>query len=143
MAPPNHIEVLLVEDNAADVVLIRRALAGEPFPITIHVAADGEQAVDMLTARCCDPDLVILDLNLPKLSGLSLLERIRPQVPVVVFSSSTCSDEIRRSFELGVRDFVTKPSDLESFGREISYIVRRWGAGAGGSGNGNGVVFDG
>jgi DNA-binding response OmpR family regulator len=137
-----HIEVLVVEDNAADAFLIRKALAREPFPITIHVAADGDQAMEMLIARRCDPDLVILDLNLPKLSGLSLLERTRPHVPVVVFSSSARSDEIQRSYELGVRDFVTKPHDLDSFKREVSYIVRRWGTDAEESDNGKGAVFD-
>jgi DNA-binding response OmpR family regulator len=138
----NRIEVLLVEDNAGDVHLIRHALDTEPFPITIHVAADGEQAMQMLATRRCAPDLVILDLNLPNVSGLALLERSRPQVPVVVFSSSTSPDEIQRSFELGVRDFITKPCDLDSFKRVVSYIVRRWGVGFKDSGSGNGAVFE-
>lgn len=81
----------------------------------------------MIAARQLDPDLVILE-NLPKLLGLSLLARYHPYVPVVVFSSSTNQDDIQRSFQLGVKDFVPKPSDLESYKRVVSYIVRRWGA---------------
>jgi len=126
VTPLKHIEVLLVEDNAGDVSLIRQVLAGEPFPITVHLAVDGEQAMKMLEAGRYAPDLVILDLHLPKVSGLSVLERSRSHVPVVVFSSSESREEIQRAFELGVRDFVTKPHDLESFRRIVSYIVRKW-----------------
>lgn len=66
----NRIEVLLVEDNAGDVHLIRHALDTESFPVTIHVAADREQAMQRLATRRCALDLVILDLNLPNVSGL-------------------------------------------------------------------------
>jgi CheY-like chemotaxis protein len=140
VALPKHVEVLLVEDNAVEVRLIRQVLAGEPFPVTIHVAVNGEEAMGMLTARRCDPDLIILDLNLPKLSGLSLLEAIRPRVPVVVFSSSVSPQDMKRSFELGVSDFVPKPDDLDSFKRVVSYIVRRWGSGTEYNGNSSGFV---
>ena len=123
---PNSIKVLLIEDNVADIALIREALAGEPIPVTLHVAKDGEHAIEMLAAGQFEPDLVILDLNLPKVSGLSFLERYHPHVPVVVFSSSTNQDDVQRAFQLGVKDFVPKPSDLESYKRVVSYIVRRW-----------------
>ena len=122
------VELLLVEDNAGDILLIRHALANEPYPVSIHVAVDGKQALQILAARQFDPDLIILDLNIPKLSGLSVLECSRPRVPVVVFSSSLSPSEMQRSFELGVRDFIVKPHDLESFRREVSYIVRKWGS---------------
>ena len=123
-----HIAVLLVEDNTGDVFFIRQALASEPFPITVHVASDGEKAIQMLATRGRDLDLVILDLNIPKVSGLSVLERSRPHMPVVVFSSSKSDDEIRRCFELGARDFVPKPHDLESYTRAVSYIIQKWGS---------------
>jgi CheY-like chemotaxis protein len=125
---PKPIELLLVEDSPGDILLIRQVLAREPIPISIHAAVDGKQASDILAAGQFQPDLVILDLNLPKVSGLSFLERYHPHVPVVVFSSSTNPDDIQRSFQLGVKDFVPKPSDLESYKRVVSYIVRRWGA---------------
>src|SRR5215469_13377991 len=123
------IEVLLVEDNAGDILMVKQALAGERYPISIHVAIDGKQAVDMLSEKRFDPDLMILDLNLPKLDGLSLLERNRPGVPVVVFSSSTRPNDIQRSFELGVKDFIPKPLDIDEYSRVVSFIVRRWGGG--------------
>ena len=108
--------------------MVKQALAGERYPVSIRVAVDGKQALDMLSHRHFDPDLVILDLNLPKLDGLSLLERTHTDVPVVVFSSCNSANDIQRSFELGVRDFVQKPLDADEYLQVVSYIVRRWGA---------------
>jgi len=64
------IEVLLVEDSAGDVLLMKQALAEEPVPINIHVALDGKQAVEMLSQGLFTPSVIVLDLDLPKLSGL-------------------------------------------------------------------------
>jgi CheY-like chemotaxis protein len=119
-------EILLVEDNAGDALLIRETLAVESMPINLHVATDGEEGIQMLTSRRFEPDLVIVDLNLPKVSGLSFLEQCGIEAPVVVFSSSRDPEYIRRAYELGVKDFVVKPSDLADYTREVSYIVRRW-----------------
>jgi two-component system, chemotaxis family, response regulator Rcp1 len=121
------IELLLVEDNAGDILLIRQALAGESFPISIHVAVDGKQAIQILAARQFNPDLVILDLNIPKLAGLSVLEGIEPDVPVVVFTSSSSPLDRQCSFELGAKDYVQKPTDLREYMRQVSQIVRTWG----------------
>jgi DNA-binding response OmpR family regulator len=118
------IELLLVEDNAGDILLI---LAGESFPISIHVAVDGKQAIQILAARQFNPDLVILDLNIPKLAGLSVLEGIEPDVPVVVFTSSSSPLDRQCSFELGAKDYVQKPTDLREYMRQVSQIVRTWG----------------
>ena len=121
------VEVLLVEDNAGDILLIRQALAGEHFPISIHVAVDGKQAMQMLAARQFEPDLVILDLNIPKMSGLSVLECTQPEVPVVVFTSSSDPLDRQCSFDLGVKDYVEKPTDLREYVQQVSQIVRTWG----------------
>lgn len=119
------IEVLLVEDSPADVFLIRYALAKELTPFRLHVARDGLEAIEML--KSIDADLIILDLKLPKISGLSVLEETHPHVPVVVFSASTSPVDIQRSFELGARDFVPKPTDLDAYSRLVAYIVNKWG----------------
>jgi len=121
-------ELLLVEDNPGDILLIRQILLEEPFPVRVHVALDGEQALQMLVEKQFEPDLVILDLNLPRVSGLSLLARCRFErpIPIVVFSSSSSPDGERRSLELGAREFVQKPSDLQEFARRVAHIVRDW-----------------
>ena len=121
------VEVLLVEDNAGDILLIRQALGREPFPISIHVAVDGKQAMQMLDARQFEPDLVILDLNIPKVSGLSVLECTQPEVPVVVFTSSSNPQDRQCSFDLGAKDYVQKPTDFGEFVQQVSKIVRTWG----------------
>ena len=122
------VEVLVVEDNAGDILLMKQALARESFPISIRVALDGKQAVQMLAARNFHPDLVILDLNLPKMDGLSVLECTSPYVPVVVFTSSSSSADRRAAFELGVVEYVQKPSDLKEYTSVVIQIVRNWAA---------------
>jgi len=117
-------EVLLIEDSPGDVLIVRQALAGES--IRVRVALDGEQAVQIMSEGDFRADMVILDLNLPKLSGFSILQRTRPTVPVVVFSSSSNPLDRQRSLELGAREFVQKPSDLDEYRCAVSNIVRRW-----------------
>jgi len=124
MAKP--VEILLVEDNAGDILLVRQALADEQFPINLHVAMDGKQAVQILAARQFQPDLVILDLNIPKISGLSVLECSQASIPVVVFSSSNSPQDRQCAFELGAKDFVQKPTDLTVYGQVVSQMVRNW-----------------
>jgi CheY-like chemotaxis protein len=129
MRSTKPVEVLLVEDNAGDILMVKQAVAKERYPVSIRVAVDGEQAIEMLSRRHFDPDLVILDLALPRVDGLTVLERSHPEAPVVVFSSSTNPDEVRRSFELGVRDFIPKPLDIDQYTRIVAYMVRKWGVG--------------
>ena len=124
MAKP--VEILLVEDNAGDVLMVRQALSEERFPINLHVAMDGKQAVQILAERHFQPDLVILDLNLPKMSGLSVLECSQSGIPVVVFSSSDSPADRQCAFELGAKDFVQKPTDLDVYGQVVSEMVRHW-----------------
>jgi CheY-like chemotaxis protein len=120
------VEVLLVEDNPGDILLIHQTLARERFPTSVHVAVDGEQAVQILAARQFEPDLVILDLNIPKVSGLSFLEQCRADLPVVVFTSSSNPQDRRCAFELGVTEFIQKPTDLQAYTQVVSQMVRNW-----------------
>src|ERR1700722_4053568 len=109
-------EILLVEDNAGDAVLIRQILADASVPVNLHIVRDGEQALTMLSDADFQPALIILDLNTPRISGSVLLERWKAQkVPVVVFSSSLNDAERTRAMELGAREFVQKPTDVEAF----------------------------
>jgi len=105
--------------------MVRQALAGEP--IRVRVAVNGEQAIQIMTASDFEADVVILDLNIPKVSGFSVLQRTRPTVPVVVFSSSSNPLDRQRSLELGAREFFQKPSDLDEYRKTVSSIVRTWG----------------
>jgi DNA-binding response OmpR family regulator len=121
------LEVLLVEDNTGDAIIIRQALYECPVPVHLHIARDGEQALLMLTNPYFKPDLIILDLKIPKITGTALLRRWRVgTTPVVIFSSSSNPTEKVRSIALGAREFVSKPMDLDEFTDAVRGIVERW-----------------
>lgn len=117
----------MIEDNAGDATLIRQAVYYCSLPVRVHIARDGEQALVMLTDPHPQLDLIILDLNIPKISGTALLGRWKTETtPVVVFTSSTNPAEQERCLALGARDFVSKPMDLQDFGEAVCKIVEKW-----------------
>ena len=120
----NPIEVLVVDHNITDIFLIRQALAEEPYPINIRVAPSAQRGCQMLADKRCQPDLVILDLSLR--SGLSVLESADIYIPVVVFTSAPTSAEQCLAFELGVVDYVEKPSHPSEFVEAVCRMVREW-----------------
>jgi DNA-binding response OmpR family regulator len=124
------IELFVIEDNVGDTVLIRQVVAECQIPIRLRIARDGEQALQMLAdPEYYKPDLIILDLNVPKVSGTAFLQRYqRKEVPVVVFSSSQNEAEIRHAMDLGAKEFVQKPIDLENFTAAVHGIIDRWTA---------------
>jgi len=120
-------DILLVEDNAGDAVLIRQILTESPVPVHLHIARDGEQALLMLKDALFRPSLIILDLNIPRISGLVLLERWRSiNIPIVVFSSTANDKERARVLELGAREFVQKPNDIDNYIKVVSSIIHRY-----------------
>jgi len=120
-------EVFLIEDNPADVLLTRQALSKYPVPLKIRVAKDGEQALTTLRTPECKPNLIILDLNMPKVDGHTVLERYHSQdVPVVIFSSGGNEIEIQRALALGAREYVKKPLGFRPFVDAVCGIVDRW-----------------
>jgi DNA-binding response OmpR family regulator len=112
----NPSEVLLVEDNAGDALLIGQALSEYPRPVHLRIARDGEQALQILEEPGFTPDLVILDLNIPRISGHALLASYQLHAtPVVVFSAYHNEAHRDRVLSLGAKDFVQKPLDLDDF----------------------------
>ncbi|MEU4131306.1 response regulator [Streptomyces wuyuanensis] len=119
------IEVLLVEDDPGDELMTREAFEDNKIGNTLHVVRDGEQALDFLYRRGAHqdaprPDLILLDLNLPKYDGRQVLERIKADsdlthIPVVVLTTSAAEEDILRSYQLHASAYVTKPVDLEQF----------------------------
>src|SRR5579864_6692447 len=117
------LDVLLVEDNAGDALLTSQTLANCSVPVKLHIARDGEQALMMLTDPDFQPALIILDLNIPRVSGSAFLERMsRKEIPVVVFSSSWNETEIEHVLVQGARDFVQKPTELDAFAEAVCGI---------------------
>jgi CheY-like chemotaxis protein len=119
------IEVLLVEDDPGDVLLIREAFEFNKLHNNLNVVSDGEQALAYLRnegeyARALRPDLVLLDLNLPRKDGREVLaevktdERLRA-IPVVVLTTSEAEEDVLKSYELHANAYVTKPVDFDRF----------------------------
>src|SRR4029077_16440866 len=134
-------QVLLVDDNPADVVLAREAWAGGKHRSHISNVQDGEEALAFLHrigqhADALRPDLVILDLNLPKKDGRAVLAEAKTDktlrtIPVVVFSTSRSTLDIARSYELGANCYVHKPGNLEDYFLAMRSIEEFWfGAGS-------------
>ncbi|MFF7157224.1 response regulator [Streptomyces sp. NPDC008139] len=123
--PVQPIEVLLVEDDAGDELMTREAFADNRIGNTLHVVRDGEEALDFLYRRgahqdAVRPDLILLDLNLPKYDGRQVLEVIKGDrdlvmIPVVVLTTSATEEDILRSYKLHANAYVTKPVDVEQF----------------------------
>jgi len=117
-AKPRTFEILCIEDNPGDVRLVEMILEDIPIPHHLSVARDGVQALQQLRdATTPKPDLVLLDLNLPKISGLEFLERVRKDdtlhiLPVVILSSSAARGDLERAAALGVKAYFRKPEDL-------------------------------
>jgi DNA-binding response OmpR family regulator len=121
-------EVLLIEDNAGDALLVGQALGESNAAIHLNIARDGEQAMQILGEPDYKPDLIILDLNIPKLSGYAVLASypLRKTTPVVVFSASENEADIDRAFSLGAREFIHKPMDLDEYKSAVSGVVQKW-----------------
>jgi CheY-like chemotaxis protein len=124
----NPIELLVVDDNAAETVLLLYALEDCPRPINFHFAKDGVEGLQLLQERTFD--LVILDLNLPGLSGYDVLRHHRPKnVPIVMFSVSSNPEDAKRSLELGACEFVQKPIRLEAYKHAVLTMIEKWAVG--------------
>ena len=130
------IEILLVEDNPADVRLTVESLKEGKVCNILHVAEDGEEAISFLQkkGKYADkprPDLIILDLNLPKKSGHEVLAEIKGddklrRIPVVVLSASKAEEDIHRSYGLHANCYITKPVDLDQFIHVIKTVNSFW-----------------
>jgi CheY-like chemotaxis protein len=121
------VQILLVEDNAGDVLLVSQALAECPVQANLTIARDGEQALAVLSQPDFKPALIILDLNIPKLPGHKLLQRYDANnTPVIVFSSSWNDIDLDRAFALGVREYVHKPMDLDAFKTAVCRMIQKW-----------------
>jgi CheY-like chemotaxis protein len=131
--------VLLAEDDPGDQELTRRALQEDVLRTTLYVVSDGEEAMDFLLRRgdyddpaaAPRPDLLLLDLNMPKLDGRQVLQQIRKdeglrRLPVVVLTTSKQEEDIIRSYDVGCNSFITKPVDIGAFMRTVREMGSYW-----------------
>jgi two-component system response regulator len=130
------IEILLVEDNVGDARLVQEAIKESKLYNNLHHVIDGEQALDFLYQRNGfedrpRPDLMLLDLNMPKLDGRQVLAKVKQddmlrQIPVVVLTTSSSDEDIIRSYDLHANCYITKPVDFEQFIKVVQSINKFW-----------------
>jgi two-component system, chemotaxis family, response regulator Rcp1 len=130
------IEILLVEDNPGDVDLVKEALSEAKMKNELHVVMDGEEAMKFLRhqdkyADAPMPDLILLDLNLPKKSGREVLEEIKTDpelgvIPVVILTSSKEEEDIVKSYKMHANCYITKPVNFDQFLKVVKSIEEFW-----------------
>jgi CheY-like chemotaxis protein len=130
------IDILLVEDNRADVRLTIEALKEAKIANRLTVVADGEEAMDFLRrqgghANALVPDLILLDLNLPRKDGREVLQEVKAdqelrRIPVVVLTTSQAEEDVLRAYDLHANCFITKPVDFRQFMKVIRSIEEFW-----------------
>jgi len=140
MPPANQtqrpVNLLLVEDNPADVRLTEEALKQGEVAVNLNVASDGVEAVDFLRQRgkfreAPRPELILLDLNLPKKSGREVLSEIKcdpdlRRIPVVVMTTSTAEQDVEKAYHLNANCYVAKPIELDDFFEVVRSIEDFW-----------------
>jgi two-component system, response regulator len=139
ITPADPVEILLVEDNPNDVELALHALRKNNLTNRVEVVRDGEEAIDFIFGKGANsngrrherPKLILLDLKLPKVDGLEVLERLKSDpesrsIPVVVLTSSREESDIVKSYELGVNSYIVKPVDFEQFTEAVRQLGLYW-----------------
>ena len=131
-----QIEILLVEDNPGDARLTQEAMRAAKMTNVLHVVEDGEQAMEFLRRRsrfkdAPRPDLILLDLNLPKRDGRSVLAEVKTdpdlrRIPVVVLTTSRSEEDVMQAYDMHANAYVTKPVNLEKFMRIVALIDEFW-----------------
>ncbi len=134
-----EVDILLVDDNVQDVELTLRALRHHKLASRIHVAHDGEQALDFMFCRNAfagrafdaPPKVVLLDLKMPKVGGIEVLRALRADprtraTPIVILTSSREQRDIVEGYQLGVNAFIQKPVDFDQFDRVIEQLGKFW-----------------
>jgi CheY-like chemotaxis protein len=129
---PKTVKVLLVEDSEADVELVREAIENGKSNINLNVVRDGEEAMDYLRRlgrfkNAVRPDLVLLDLNLPKKDGREVLREVKADseigmIPIVVLTTSSVDEDILKSYQLHANAYITKPVEFDSFIKIVNQV---------------------
>lgn len=135
-APGRSCRIRIIEDNPGDVWLARQAIGETSFRADVDAVEDGQEALDDLRKVPWEtgggpPDVILLDLNLPRLDGREFLSRLRARegwkaIPVIVWTTSRAEKDIRQAYELHANCYVTKPAGLDDFLSTIRSVLNFW-----------------
>lgn len=130
------IEILLVEDDPGDVELIKESIRDSKIRLNLNVVSNGDDAIKFLKKEgdfneSQEPDLIILDLNLPRRSGMEVLGEVKgnedlKHIPIIVMTTSDQDTDIIKSYKLGANSYVTKPLGIDQFAKIVSSIENFW-----------------
>jgi two-component system response regulator len=130
------VDVLLIEDSVNDADLVKEAIESGKKVIHLNVVRDGEEALDYLRRRgrfktAVRPDLILLDLNLPKIDGREVLRELKADsdlglIPIVVFTTSSAEEDILQSYQLHANAYIAKPVEFESFIKIVTQVTEFW-----------------
>lgn len=136
MTAHREVDILLVDDNPGDVLLTKEALKGTQVPSRVSVATDGVEAMQFLRrlgkfGDASRPDLVFLDLNMPRKTGAEVLAEMKDDadlrvIPVVILTSSDADDDVANAYRLHANCYVTKPADLDQMIKAVQAIDNFW-----------------
>ena len=134
--PMPTVDILLVEDNPADVLLTEEAFLGSQMATRLHVARDGVEALEFLHregafAQAAVPDLILLDVNMPRMNGLELLSVLKSdaalrRIPVIMLTTSRAEEDVWRSYDLHVNAYVPKPVSVGAFFEVVRSFEMFW-----------------
>jgi two-component system response regulator len=123
--------IVYVEDSPADRALVQEALRSTGLGVTLEPVGDGEEALERI--RAAPPDLVLLDLRLPRLDGVEVVQRIRAdddavvrRTPVILLSASTAPADVGRAYDCGANGFLAKPIGFQAFSEAIASVISLW-----------------
>ena len=135
-ASSKAVNILLIEDNEGDIFLTRKAFEKASFPNEIHIAKDGEEALDFVFQRGSfavkpRPDIIFLDMNMPKKDGKEVLKEIKEdeslrRIPVIVLTSSKAEQDVLKAYDLYANSYMVKPLDLGKFQETVQAIENFW-----------------
>lgn len=130
------VEILLVEDDPGDIELIKETISSSKLKINLQIVNDGSKAISYLKKQGqysdkTEPDLVILDLNLPLKNGMEVLKEVKSDedikhIPIIVMTTSDQDSDVLKSYKLGANSYVTKPMGIEQFSHIVNTIEDFW-----------------
>lgn len=131
-----RVNILMVEDNEGDIILTKRALAKAKLHLVLQVVRDGDEAMRYLLRKgefteASRPDIILLDLNLPKKDGREVLAEIKSddhlrRIPVVILTTSKAEEDVMKTYSLHANCYITKPVDLNEFNKIIQTLEDFW-----------------